>query len=78
MLSEEAAIANAEYICYASPHSVVYNNEVYKEDMGEEAIAILYPESFDFHSAYNSNCYKDLDANTKKLLNSLWEELKIN
>ena len=78
MLSEEAAIANAEYICYASPHSVVYNNEVYKEDMGEEAIAILYPENFDFHSAYNSNCYKDLDANTKKLLNSLWEELKIN
>ena len=77
MLSEEAAIANAEYICYASPHSVVYNSEQYREDMGEEAIAILYPENFDFHAAYNSNCYKDLDPDTKKLLNSLWEELKI-
>ena len=78
MLSEEVAIANAEYICYASPHSVVYNSEVYREDMGEEAIEILYPANFDFHAAYNENCYKDLDPETKKLLNSLWEELKIN
>ncbi|MBQ7383297.1 MAG: extracellular solute-binding protein [Clostridia bacterium] len=78
MLSEEVAIANAEYICYASPHSVVYNNETYKEDMGEEAIEILYPENFNFHDAYNSNCYRDLDADTKKLLNELWEKLKIS
>ena len=78
MLSEDAAIANAEYICYASPHSVVYNNETYKEDMGEEAIEILYPKNFSFHDAYNSNCYKDLDADTKKLLNDLWENLKIS
>lgn len=77
MLSEEAAIANAEYICYASPHSVVYNSETYIEDMGEEAIEILYPKNFNFHEAYDANCYKDLDAETKKLLNSLWEELKI-
>ncbi len=78
MLSEEAAIANAEYICYASPHSVVYNSETYIEDMGKEAIEILYPENFNFHEAYDANCYKDLDAETKKLLNSLWEELKIS
>ncbi len=78
MLSEEVAIANAEYICYASPHSVVYNSEVYREDMGEDVIEILYPKDFDFHAAYDANCYKDLDAQTKKLLNSLWEELKIS
>jgi len=78
MLSEEPAIANAEYVCYASPHSVVYNSEQYKEDMGEDAMRILYPEDFDFHEAYDSNCFKDLDADTKKLLNSLWEDLKIN
>jgi len=78
MLSPEAAIANAEYICYASPNSLVFNDETYIEDMGEDAIEILYPEDFDFHEAYDSNCFKDLDADTKKLLNSLWEDLKIN
>ena len=77
MLGEEAAIANAEYICYASPNSFVYNSEVYKEDMGEEAIEILYPEGFDFHAQYSANCYKDLSPDTKKLLNDLWENLKI-
>ena len=77
MLSEDAAIANAEYVCYASPNALVYNSDVYKEDMGEEAIDILYPENFDFHAQYDANCYKDLNANTKKLLNDLWENLKI-
>lgn len=75
LLSEEAAIANAEYICYASPHSVVYNSETYREDMGEEAIAILYPEDFDFAAAYDANCYKDLDKDTKAYINKLWTNL---
>ena len=48
MLSDDAAIANAEYICYASPHKNVYTSDVYIEDMGEDAIEILYPEGFDF------------------------------
>ena len=43
MLSEEPAIANAEYIYYASPNSAVYESEVYMDDMGEEAMEILYP-----------------------------------
>lgn len=77
MLSEEAAIANAEYVYYASPNSLVYNNASYKEDMGDEAFDILYPTDFHFAEAYHANCYKDLDADTKKLLNALWEELKI-
>ncbi|MBE6576754.1 MAG: extracellular solute-binding protein [Ruminococcaceae bacterium] len=76
MLSEEAAIANAEYICYASPNSLVYNNEIYKEDMGEEAIEVLYPENFDFAEKYDANCYKDLDKETKQYLNSIWEKFK--
>lgn len=37
MLSQETAVANAEYIYYASPNSLVYNDETYQEDMGEEA-----------------------------------------
>lgn len=78
MLSEEAAIANAEYICYASPNALVYNSEVYKEDMGEEAIDILYPKDFDFAAKYDANCYKDLDKKTKDYLNSLWNKLTIS
>ncbi len=75
MLSEEPAIANAEYICYASPNSLVYNNEVYKEDMGD-AMDILYPENFDFAAKYDANCYKDLDKETKAYLNTIWEKFK--
>ena len=72
MLSDDAAIANAEYICYASPHRNVYENEIYIDDMGEDAIAILYPENFDFAAAYDANCYKDLDKSTKEYINRLW------
>ena len=75
MLSDDAAIANAEYIYYASPHANVYNSEVYKEDMGDDVIEILYPENFDFHANYDANCYKDLPADMKEYLNSLWNEL---
>ena len=72
MLSDDAAIANAEYICYASPHKNVYTSDVYLEDMGEEAIEVLYPEDFDFAAAYDINCYKDLDKGTKDYINKLW------
>ena len=67
----------AEYIYYASPNSLVYNNETYIEDMGEEAIEILYPENFDFAEKYDANCYKDLDKSTKEYLNKLWNRLTI-
>ena len=75
MLSDDAAIANAEYIYYASPHANVYNSEIYKEDMGEDVIEILYPENFDFHTNYDANCYKDLSPDMKDYLNKLWNEL---
>jgi spermidine/putrescine transport system substrate-binding protein len=44
MLSEEAAIANALYIGYASPNSLVYESEDYIDEMGEEAIEVLYSD----------------------------------
>ena len=78
MLSEEPAIANAEYIYYASPNSAVYESNVYIEDMGEEAMEILYPEDFSFAENYNKMSYHNLDADTLSLVNSLWEELKIS
>ena len=77
MLSEEPAVANAEYICYASPNSLVRNNEEYKaylEELHPDAYNILYPESTEFTTSY----YKNLDPATKELMNSLWEELKID
>ncbi len=78
MLSEEAAVANAEYIYYASPNSLVYESEDYIEDMGEEAMAILYPPMDDFKARYNAYAYRSLDSETLDYMNALWENVKIN
>lgn len=78
MLSEEPAIANAEYIYYASPNSLVYNSEEYIDDMGDEAMEILYPAGFDFAEKYDANCFKDLDPKTKEYINGLWSKLTIS
>ncbi len=54
MLSPDAAIANAEYICYASPNSLVVNDEDYRATIeefeyegknGETAYDLLYSYS---------------------------------
>ena len=78
MLSREAAIANAEYIWYACPNSLVVEDEQYIEDMGEEAMDILYPEMESFREAYNAYAYRNLDAETLNYINSLWERIKLN
>ena len=79
MLSEEVAVANALYIGYASPNTLVINNEDYKEELGEEAYDILYgsakegiPTSY-YHSFSNSEVYGD---DMQQYVNSLWEQLK--
>ena len=76
MLSEEIAIANAEYICYASPNKLVFENEDYIAYMTEEvhphAMSILY--DFDMSGM---EFYFDLPTETRMLMNELWEELKI-
>ncbi len=76
MLSKDVAIANAEYICYASPNRQVYEDEDYIAYMNEEihpdAMSILY--DFDME---NMEFYHDLSDETRLLMNSLWEELKI-
>ncbi len=78
MLSEEPAVANAEYTYYASPNSIVYNNASYKEDMGEEAIKVLYPELGSFAERYNEMAYRNLNAEMLDYMNTLWENVKIN
>lgn len=78
MLSEEPAIANAEYTYYASPNALVYENETYQEDMGQEAMEVLYPELGSFAEEYNRFAYRNLDAVMLDYLNTLWENIKIN
>ena len=78
MLSEEPAIANAEYVYYASPNSLVYESDEYADDLGEEAMEILYPEIEDFSALYNEYAYRNLDQSLLDYLNNLWEALKIS
>ena len=78
MLSPEPAIANAEYIYYSCPNSIVYEDEVYMEDLGEEAMEILYPPMENFSELYNKYAYRNLDNETLDYITGLWENLKIS
>lgn len=78
MLSKDIAIANAEYIYYASPNSLVYEDQGYIDEMGPDAMKILYPNIADFGTLYNKYAYQNLDSDTLGYINSLWESLKIN
>ena len=76
MLSDDIAVANAEYIAYASPLDNVRNNETYIADMtdwNEEAMEILYPEELGIRTQF----FESLEGDTLLLQNSLWEDLKI-
>ena len=78
MLSEEPAIANAEYIYYACPNSLVYENEDYIDEMGEEAMEILYASADNFSEKYNEFAYRTLNQEMLDYVNTLWETLKVN
>ena len=76
MLTEEVAVANAEYIGYACPNNLVRENEEYIEymvDWHEDAMEILYPDL----STLETTPYRALDDNTQEIQNELWESLKI-
>lgn len=80
LLSEEPAVADAEMICYASPNSLVIENEEYIEymsDIHEDAMDILYPEDLDFKAEYDKYCFRRLDPETNRYMNNLWSRLKI-
>ena len=79
MLSEEIAVANAEYIGYASPNDIVKNNADYIEEMGEEAIEILYgftPEEANANYSHPDPAYHTFTPEIQSYVNSLWEQLK--
>ena len=74
LLSEEVAVANAEYICYASPNVLVPQNEeyiAYIEDMHPDALEILYPEA----TAFRTESYLNLSEEMRIYESRLWEEL---
>lgn len=79
MLEPEVAIANAEYICYASPNTAVVESEEYIEYMTEEihpdAIDILYNN---FEKDFKNEGFVALDEVTQEYVNSLWDDLKIS
>jgi len=79
MLEPEVARANAEYICYASPHSEVFNNPEYIDYMTNEihpdAIDILYN---DFEKDFKNEGFIALDKETQEYVNELWDDLKIS
>ena len=78
MLSRDAAVANAEYTYYASPNRTVFTDPEYIEELGEETIAILYPETEDFAQQYNTYAYRNLSQEMLDYVNTLWENVKIN
>ena len=74
MLTEEPAVANAEYTYYASPNRVVVESEEYIEYMAEikeDAYEKMYGTD-----SVSTSTYRNLSAEKILLLNTLWEELK--
>ena len=74
MLTEEPAVANAEYTYYASPNTAVRDNEEYKEYMNsikEGGYDLMYGTD-----AVQTSSYKNLGGEQLIMLNELWEELK--
>ena len=70
LLSGEVALANAEYICYASPNRAVLENPDYS--LKDEKI--LYPEPEDMPK---TQYYHNLPEGLLTLMTSLWDNLKI-
>ncbi len=74
MLTEEPAIANAEYTYYASPNRVVRENQEYIDymnDIKDNGYEIMYGTE-----NVKATPYQNLPGEQLALINNLWEELK--
>lgn len=75
MLTRDAAVANAEYICYASPNKLVRSDPDYRaamDEIHEDWEEILYETD-----GLELQFYENLPEKQQVMLNTLWEELKI-
>jgi len=76
MCREDISVANAEYHYYASPNRLVQENAEYRQYMSEihpDAMEILY----DSVGHVKAQAYLNLTPEKQAMLNSLWEELKV-
>lgn len=71
LLEPEVALANAEYICYASPNTAVTENPDYEYYQNE----ILYPENLD---EMTTEYFHDIDVTTRTYYEKLWEEILLD
>ena len=79
MLGEEAAVANAEYIYYASPNQLVTGSEEYLDYLGEDFDVIYNPDmEGNLAQMFDKYAYRNLPTDKLRLLNNLWEELKVD
>ncbi|MBQ7225140.1 MAG: extracellular solute-binding protein [Clostridia bacterium] len=78
MLSEEPAVANAEYLYYGSPNKLVVNNGDYIDYLGDD-YGVIYQEEFESQLDYmfETYAYRSLPDEKLKLQNNLWETLKV-
>lgn len=82
LLEPEVALANAEYICYASPNLAVINNTEYRESLQIEledgtlidCSEILYPSKENMPKV---QYYHDLDHDTRVYYENLWNKLRL-
>ena len=70
MCEEEIAVANANYICYASPHKLVLESD----DYDLKGNPILYPAK---ENMPKTEMFQNLDYETQQYMTTLWNELKI-
>lgn len=70
LMEPEIALANAEYICYATPNTAVLENEEYSLKDSE----ILYPAEEDMPK---TQYFHDLPAAVRSYYESLWEQVLV-
>lgn len=68
LLEPEVALANAEYLCYATPNSAVRNDPAYSLKDNE----YLYPSP---ENMPKTEYFHDLDEETRSYYEQLWEEI---
>lgn len=70
MLEEDIAVANANYICYASPHELVLESDDY--DLKGEPV--LYPDESE---TPKTQIFENLSYDIQNYMSQLWSELKV-